>query len=509
MIAAATLPTPKLVFQPIMPELILAGTAMIGLLYEALVRRSDRAVHLAIGLAGLTASAAASLVLWNWTKDATVMGGMVYTDRFAVVGYVVLLAIAAMALLLGTHYFAGTRTDGEGTVEGAEAVEPRGRRTGVEPKGEFTPLVLFATTGMLLIVAAADLIVVFLALEIFSLALYVLTGITGIRGSNEASMKYFLLGAASSAFFLYGVAMAYGATNSTSITVLAHALSGQTGNQALALLSFALLAVGFGFKVSAAPFHMWTPDVYQGAPTPVTAFMSAATKVAAFMAFIRVLDVAFQPLSWTWTPVIWVLAAISVVVGSVLAIAQSDIKRMLAYSSIAHAGFILTGLTSANSVGIRAAMFYLIAYASMTLGAFGVVMLVSAKGEEQTSLSSYAGLYRRSPSLAVLMTLFLLSLAGIPPTAGFIAKVSVFTAAIQAGNWPLVLLGVVMSVAAAFFYLRVIVYMYMREPAGEQDEDASIMPRVALVIPAVLTLALGVFPGIVVGVIDKASVLRW
>jgi NADH-quinone oxidoreductase subunit N len=487
-IAAAALATPKLVFRPILPELILAAAAMIGLLYEALVRRPDRAVHLAIGLGGIAASAAASLVLWDWTKDITVMGGMMNTDRFAVIGYLVLLAIAAMALLLGTHYFG---------------------RGGVEQKGEFTPLVLFATTGMMLIVGAADLIVVFLALEIFSLSLYVLTGITGMRGSNEAAMKYFLLGAASSAFFLYGVAMAYGATNSTGITALARALTGTTGNQALALLSFALLAVGFGFKVSAAPFHMWTPDVYQGAPTPVTAFMSAATKVAAFMALIRVLDVAFQPLTWTWTPVIWVLAALSVVVGSVLAIAQTDIKRMLAYSSIAHAGFILTGLTAANSIGIRAALFYLIAYASMTLGAFGVVMLVSANGEEQTSLSSYAGLYRRSPFLAVLMTLFLLSLAGIPPTAGFIAKVGVFTAAISAGNWPLVLLGVLMSVAAAFFYLRVIVYMYMRDPAGEQDEDPSIMPRVALVVPAVLTLALGVFPGLVAGVIEKASVLRW
>jgi NADH-quinone oxidoreductase subunit N len=484
--ASATLPTPKLVFQPILPELILAGAAMTGLLYEAFVRRSDRAVHLAIGLAGIAASAGATLVLWSWTGDATVMGGMVSADRFAVLGGLLLLGIAAMALLLGTHYF--------------------GR---VPPRGEFVPLVLFATTGMLLIVAAADLIVVFLALEILSLSLYVLTGITGRRGSNEAAMKYFLLGAASSAFFLYGVAMAYGATNSTHITELAHALSGQTGSQALALFAFALLAVGFGFKVSAAPFHMWTPDVYQGAPTPVTAFMSAATKVAAFLALIRVLDVAFQPLTWSWTPIVWALAAISVVVGSVLAIAQSDIKRMLAYSSIAHAGFILMGLTAANSVGIGAAMFYLIAYASMTVGAFGVVMLVSARGEEQTSLSSYAGLYRRSPFLAVLMTLFLLSLAGIPPTAGFIAKVNVFTAAISAGNWPLVVLGVVMSVAAAFFYLRVIVYMYMRDPQGEQAEDPSVMPRVALAIPAALTLALGIFPGLVAGVIEKASVLRW
>jgi NADH-quinone oxidoreductase subunit N len=322
-------------------------------------------------------------------------------------------------------------------------------------------------------------------------------------------MKYFLLGAVSSAFFLYGVAFAYGAGNSTSITVLAGALSGTTGSQALALLAFALLIVGFGFKVSAAPFHMWTPDVYQGAPTPVTAFMSAATKVAAFFALIRVLDVAFQPLTWDWTPVVAVLAAVSIVVGSVLAIAQTDIKRMLAYSSIAQAGFILTGLTAPNSTGIRAAMFYLIAYAAVTLGTFGVVMLVSARGEEQTSIASYAGLGRRSPLLAGLMTIFLLSLAGIPPTAGFIAKVVVFNAALSVGHWPLVLLGVLASVVAAFFYLRVIVYMYMRGPKAEQEEDPSLMPRIALVVPATLTLAFGIFPGLIAGLIEKASVLRW
>ena len=482
------IPTPKLVFQPILPELILAGVAMIGLLYEAIAKRSDRAVHLWISLAGLLAAAAASVLMWSWTGDATVMGGMVSADRFAVAGTLILLAVAAMGLLYGAHYFG---------------------RSGDEPRGEFYPLVLFATAGMVLIVAAANLIVTFLALELLSLSLYILTGITGRRGSNEAAMKYFLLGAVSSAFFLYGVAMAYGAAGTTSITALATALGGKTGSQALALLGFALLIVGFGFKVSAAPFHMWTPDVYQGAPTPVTAFMSAATKVAAFFALIRVLDVAFQPLTWDWTPVIVVLAALSIVVGSVLAIAQTDIKRMLAYSSVAQAGFILTGLTAGNSTGIRAAMFYLIAYAAVTLGTFGVVMLVSARGEEQTSISSYAGLYRRSPLLAAMMTIFLLSLAGIPPTAGFIAKVVVFSAAISAGHWPLVLVGVLASVAAAFFYLRVIVYMYMRGPKLDQDEDLSLMPRLALVVPASLTLAFGIFPGLIAGLIEKASVLRW
>jgi NADH-quinone oxidoreductase subunit N len=482
------IPAPTLTFGPVMPVLLLVVFALLGLMYEAVATESDRAVHLAIGVAGIVCAGVAAVVLWNWTGAPTVMGDMIYADRYVVVATVVLLAIAAMGLLYGTHYFV---------------------TSGDEPRGEFYPLVMLATAGMALIVASADLIMVFLALEILSLSLYVLTGITGRRGSNEAAMKYFLLGAASSAFFLYGVAMAYGAANTTHINGLAHALSGQTGNQGLALLALALLVVGFGFKVSAAPFHMWTPDVYQGAPTPVTAFMSAATKVAAFLALIRVLDVAFQPLTWDWTPVIWVLAALSVLVGSVLAIAQTDIKRMLAYSSVAHAGFILTGLTAASSAGIAAAMFYLVAYSAMTLGAFGVVMLVSAKGEEQTSLSSYAGLYKRSPFLALFMTLFLLSLAGIPPTAGFIAKVGVFAAAIGAGHWQLALIGVICSVAAAFFYLRVIVYMYMRDPAGEQDEDRSVMTRVALVVPAVITLALGVFPGLVTGVIEKAATLRW
>jgi NADH-quinone oxidoreductase subunit N len=482
------IPTPALSFRPILPELILTTAAIIGLLYEALARRPDRTMHLGIGIAGLIGAAGATTPLWHWAGPSTVLGSMVAVDRFSVLSRLLLFSIAAMGLLLSAHYLA---------------------RTGDEGRGELFPLVLFATVGMTLITAAADLIVTFLALEILSLSLYVLTGITGRRGSNEAAMKYFLLGAFSSAFFLYGVAMAYGATNSTRITAIANALAGRTGSQALALLSLAFLAVGFGFKVSAAPFHMWTPDVYQGAPTPVTAFMSAATKAAVFLALARVLDVSFQPLSWDWTPVIWVLAAISIVLGSVLAIAQTDIKRMLAYSSIAHAGFVLTGLTSADSIGIRAAMFYLVAYAAMTVGAFGVVMLVSARGEEQTSLSAYEGLSRRSPFLAALMSLFLLSLAGIPPTAGFIAKVSVFSAAIGAGNWPLVLIGVISSVAAASFYLRVLVLIYMREPVGEQDEDRSFLPRVALAIPAAITLAFGVFPSLITGIIEKAAVLRW
>ena len=362
------IPTPVLEFRPILPEILLCTFAIVGMLYEAFARRPDPAPHLAIATVGIVAAAITAYSLWDWTGSPYVLGDTVAVDRFSVVARFLLLGAALVGCLYYTHYAS---------------------RDPASFRGEFYPLTLFATAGMTLITAANDLIVIFLALELLSLSLYVLTGITGQRRASEAAMKYFLLGAFSSAFFLYGIAMAYGATTSTKIVGvtgpgIVQALAGQTGSQALALLAMALLVVGFAFKVSAAPFHMWTPDVYQGAPTPVVAFMGAATKVAAFFALIRVFDVGLQPLTWDWTPVIYALAVVSIVFGSVLAIAQRDVKRLLAYSSIAHAGFILTGLTAANSTGIRAAMFYLVAYAVVTLGAFGVVMLVSARGEEQT-----------------------------------------------------------------------------------------------------------------------------
>jgi NADH-quinone oxidoreductase subunit N len=266
--------------------------------------------------------------------------------------------------------------------------------------------------------------------------------------------------------------------------------------------------VGFGFKVAAVPFHMWTPDVYQGAPTPVTAFMSAATKVAAFAALIRVFDVGFHPLVSDWVPFVWVLSAVTMVAGSLIAIAQADVKRMLAYSSIAHAGFILTALTATNVDGVSAMLFYLVAYATMIVGAFGVVMLVSVRGEERTALTSYAGLARRSPALAALLTLFLLSLAGLPPTAGFIAKVAVFAAAVRAGHWPLVLIAVLASVVAAFFYLRVVVLMYVQDSQELTMPRAALIPALTLLAPAALTLLFGVFPQLVFGLSTSAAVPR-
>jgi len=489
----AAAPThPPLNFWPVLPELILVGAALLLMLYDALTPRSDQLVMLGGSLVAVLGAAAASIYLWTWsTKDGhptSVLGGMVAADRYSVFFRLVILAVALLGLLLSYQYL--TRAE--------------------EARGEYWPLILFATAGMTLIGAANDLIITFLALEILSFSLYLLTGFSFRRlASAEASMKYFLLGAFSSAFFLYGVALIYGATGSTNIPAIAHFLSGQTGSVGLALAAAGLLAVGFGFKVAAVPFHMWTPDAYQGAPTCVTAFMSAGTKVAAFAAMLRVFDVAFAPLVWDWRPFLFGLAALTMLVGSILAIAQTDIKRMLAYSSIAHAGFILVGVTAAGQQGMQAAMFYLATYAVMILGAFGVVMLVSVRGERSTSLASYAGLARRSPFLAAMLTLFLLSAAGIPPAGGFIAKVAVFSAAVRAGYWPLVLIAVIASVIAAFFYLRVIMLMYMQEPNEAMGIRPAPIGRFAVAVPGALTLLFGVLPGVLFVFLKTASVIKF
>jgi NADH-quinone oxidoreductase subunit N len=491
-IAPTQAPGRGLVFWPIAPELILIGTAIVVMLIDALRPTKSQVPAVAISLIGIAGALGASIWLWSWVgkagHPATVLGDTVAADRFGVFLRFVLLGVSFLAVLLSYQYLERAR----------------------EYRAEYYPLLLFATAGMTLFVVADDLIVVFLALEVLSLSLYLLTGISFRRlASAEASMKYFLLGAFSSAFFLYGVALAYGATGQTNLARIANSLSGELGPTALALGAAGLLATGFAFKVAAVPFHMWTPDAYQGAPTCVTAFMSAATKVAAFGALLRVFMVAFSPLQWDWTPFVWVLAAVTMVVGSILAIAQTDIKRMLAYSSIAHAGFILVGVTAASQQGIQSAMFYLVAYATMILGAFGVVMLVSQRGERSVSLGSYAGLARRSPLLAGVLALLLLSLAGLPPAAGFIAKVTVFAAAIRAGHWPLVLIAVISSVIAAFFYIRVIVLMYMQEPEDATPIEPGPVGRFVVAVTAVLTLAFGFFPGPVLRLLESASVIRF
>jgi NADH-quinone oxidoreductase subunit N len=491
------IPSPSITLSPLLPEIVLALTGILVLLLDAIVgsRRSQATMQRTLALitaAGICIAIACTLFLWDWTGRSAVLGGMVAVDKFTVFGRTLVLVVSLAATIFGYQYFKDSR----------------------EARGEFYPLLLFATLGMTLMTASADLIIVFLSLEILSLALYVLSGFSFRRASGEASMKYFLLGAFSSAFFLYGVAMTYGATGTTSITGIVHALTGTPNPNGLAYIAIALLAIGFAFKIAAVPFHMWTPDVYQGAPTPVVGFMAAGTKIAAFCALIRVLDVAFQPLTWNWRPVIWILAAITMVTGSILAIAQSNIKRMLAYSSIATAGFILVGLSAGNAQGIGSVLFYLTAYALMIVGAFGVVMLISGGTAEHSSLSSFKGLAKTNPAMAGVLTVFLVSLAGVPPTAGFMAKVAVFQAAVNTGGTWVVLVAVLASVAAAFFYLRVVVLMYMHEPEGGSSQTATQLPAsrlssAVLFGAAGLIIVFGVVPGIVFGLLEQASVLKW
>jgi NADH-quinone oxidoreductase subunit N len=481
---------PDLVLAPILPELVLAGVAMLILLVDA--ARPSRGGRAMAVVAFLGILGAAAVVLRQWqvpaADDLTVLGGMVAVDRFALFFRLVILGCAALGILLGAHYL---------------------ERTG-EGRGEYYALLLFATAGMTLLASAADLIVVFLALEILSLSLYVLAGFSWRRlASQEASLKYFLLGAFSSAFFLYGIALAYGAAGTTSLGGIADALSGPGRSTALALAAGGLLIVGFSFKVAAVPFHMWTPDVYQGAPSPVTGFMAAGTKVAGFAALIRVTTVSLGPVSWELLPALVAVSALTMVVGSILAIAQDDVKRMLAYSSIAHAGFVLVGVAAANQEGVSGSMFYLVAYAAMIIGSFAVVIVVSRTGEGRTSLRSYRGLARRNPVLGALLALFLLSLAGIPPTAGFIAKVLVFEAAVRAGLEGLVVVAVLASVVAAFFYIRLIVLAYMEDPEEVERVPAEPAPGVALGVAAALTLVLGILPGLLLDPLQNAAVLRW
>ncbi|TMK22192.1 MAG: NADH-quinone oxidoreductase subunit NuoN [Actinobacteria bacterium] len=464
------MPTPAIAWRAIAPELTLVGGAMLTLLIDAFrprVRR-DFLAFLTLATVGLAAWFTFDL----HDKRAVAMQGTFAVDGVALFAKLILLSTCAMAVLISYHYLSRRRIH----------------------RGEYYPLLLFSTAGMTLLAAANDLLLVFLALEILSLALYVLAGFARRDdASQESAMKYFLLGAFSSAFLLYGIAIMYGATNTTSISGISRVAS--SSDARLVFTAMALLAVGFCFKVAAVPFHMWTPDVYQGAPTSVTGFMAAGTKAAGFAALLRVFLVALGPLQWDWRPVLSIVAVLTMVVGSVVAITQTDIKRLLAYSSIAHAGYVLVAVVAASREGTAAALFYLLVYAFMTLGAFAMIIASAPGGRERLSLGDWTGIGQRHPLFAGAMTLFLLSLAGIPPTAGFMAKFFVFSAAVQSGETGLVVVGVLSSAIAAFFYLRVIVAMWLQDP----DPDAMPLgPTPALVtglaVAAAVTVVIGVWP---------------
>jgi NADH-quinone oxidoreductase subunit N len=454
------------------PIVIVALSAIAAMLAEAYRQPGERMPIAGLGLIGLVGAAIASGCLWN--SDAHSLG-VIRSDNFALFINMVLCIVGILTMLMSND-----------VVEREQI-----------PPGEYYALTLFAICGMMMMAAATDLLVIFIALEVLSLAVYVLTGIRRQSAAGaEAAFKYFLLGGFSSAFFLYGVAFAYALSGSTRIEEIGTALSAQaTGTPStIALLSVGLMAVGFAFKVSAVPFHMWTPDAYEGAPTIVTAFMSTGVKAAAFAAFARVFLSPLEPLQAHWIPMLSVIAAVTMIVGTVVGVVQTNIKRMLAYSSIAHAGYLLLGIISANRDGKASLLFYLLAYAVTNIGALGIVALLGTAQEQHDELRDFAGLWRSRPALAGLMTIFLLSLGGIPPTAGFIGKWYIFSAAVQEGHYWLAIIGVLTSVVSVFFYLRIVVMMYMTEGAEIPRPRVPVAAMAGLALAVVAVFYLGILP---------------
>ncbi|MGY1681773.1 NADH-quinone oxidoreductase subunit NuoN [Geodermatophilus sp. SYSU D01176] len=507
---------PTLSLAALAPLLCVFGAACTGVLVEAFAPRETRhPVQVAVALAGTLGGLVTSLLLAG--ERQVTAGGALAVDGPAVFLQATIAGLGALSLLLFAERSLDPARSAFVAAAAVPAGSPRDRElaTAHRVQTEVYPLATFAIGGMMLFVAANDLLVMFVALEVLSLPLYLISGMARRRRllSQEAAVKYFLLGAFASAFFLYGLALVYGATGSIRLSVIRESAAAQTGGGVLLVLGLALLVVGLLFKASVAPFHAWTPDVYQGAPTPVTAFMAACTKVAAFGAILRLLYVAFGTSEWTWRPLVYGIAIVSMVVGAVLGLTQTDLKRMLAYSSIAHAGFLLTGVLGYGSgadgtgSGLGGTMFYLLAYGLTTLGAFAVLTLVRDGDGEATHLSQWAGLGRRSPLTAAVMALFLLALAGIPLTSGFTGKFAVFRAAIDDGAWPLVVVALLASAVAAFFYLRVIVLMYFSEPAADGPTIGvpGLPTTLVLAVTVTATVVLGVVPGAVLDLAEQAA----
>jgi NADH-quinone oxidoreductase subunit N len=474
----------------ILPEIILTvmGT-LIMVLDGAINKRSSKAFgHLSL----LTLIAAGAASVFAYTQAGPAFGGMLMVDGFATFFRVLLMVVGILTVLPSYGFLA--RQDAE--------------------TGEFHALLLFSIAGQSLMVAANELIVVFIGLEISSIASYVLAGyLRDDKRANESSLKYFLLGSFATAFFLYGVAVIYGCTGTINLTAVRAALTGQDAPSTLFVgLAAALMFVGLAFKVSAAPFQIWAPDVYQGAPTPVAAFLSAGPKAAAFAVFLRIFMSAFEPIAHGWEPLVWGSALLSMIIGNFAALLQTDIKRMLAYSSVAHAGYVMVALTAAPTTpdgGVAAAMFYLAAYALMNIGAFAAVSHISGRGERSTAIDDLAGLGQRQPMMAAMLTIFLLSLIGVPLTGGFFGKFYIFRAALESHLVWLTVIGLLTSAVAAFYYLRVLVVMYMHEPgeAALKVEPPSAALRAALILPAIGTLFLGIFPNWVLDFAGRSASL--
>ncbi len=459
----------------LLPQVVLVAGGMLILLLEpfTLPERKSRMGQIAV----LTTAVAAYGLSFQWNeRSRELFHGMLVIDNFSVFFQWLFLVITGICALVSMRF------------NEREAIR----------RGEYYGLLLFACSGMCLMASSGDLILTFLGIEILSIATYVLAGIKRTEArSNESALKYFVLGSFATAFLLYGISLIYGSTGSTNYQLIQVAISLQGSIQTTALVGMGLILVGFGFKLATVPFHSWAPDVYEGAPTPITAFMTVGPKAAGFAALIRILIQALPALHPDWSAILWMISILSMTVGNIVAIRQSNIKRMLAYSAIAHAGYILVGVVAGGKAGYAAVAFYLVAYTLMNLGALTIVLALSRRGDLRVELSDYSGLGRLAPVPAAALSLFLISLAGIPLTGGFIGKFYLFSAAIASGYIGLAIIGVLNSVVSVYYYFRVMVQMYMREPQPSPDgSDPISLPVMAVVIIAALgILWLGILPG--------------
>lgn len=468
-------------FIPFAPEIFLAVAGLALLLAGLpLGKRGVRTVT----SAGLACLVVTGLLVWALGRPegepTTILGGMLVLDSFAVFFKLLMLVASGLALLLSAGYLERSHYGG----------------------GEYASLVMFATLGMFIMASGASLVSLYVGLELMALSVYVLVGYFKLEiKSNEGAVKYFVLGALSSGILLYGISLVYGTLGTLDLARLQAALATAPQNNLTMILGIVLVAFGMLFKVAAVPFHVWTPDAYEGAPTPVTAFMSVGPKAAAFAMFLRLFASAFAPEVHHWWAVLWTSAALTMVVGNVAALTQDNVKRMLAYSSIAHAGYALMAILAASELGTWSVLMYMLVYTFMNLGAFGLVILLESKGYAGETVADWAGLARRSPAAAAAMLIFMLALAGIPPTAGFMGKLYVFAAAVQAGYVKLVVIAVLMSAVSLFYYFRIVVQMYLKDPADGTAPTELLRDRwveAAVAVCAVVTLIIGVWPAPVI-----------
>ncbi len=501
-----TFTAPVLEYSLLAPMLIVLAGAIIGVLIEAFARASIRATaQLFVSVTAIVMALAQLIMIRGEGSTTPAMATLTFDGAGVILqGTILIIALISIFLIADQDNFTAAAAAVPGSVEERQALQARVRVT------EVFPLTLFAVAGMMIFTVASDLITLFVALEVLSLPLYLMAGLSRYRrmASQEAALKYFLLGAFSSAFFLFGAAFLYGYSGSLTFAGIQAAVTGGAGNDVFLLIGIAFIAVGLLFKIGAFPFHAWSPDVYQGSPTAITAFMAAATKVAAFGAILRIFYVAFANAQWQWRPALIVIAIVTMVFGSLVAIAQKDVKRMLAYSSIAHAGFLLSGVIALSKSGLDSTLFYLLAYGIATVGGFAIVTLIRDSAGEVTDLNRWSGLGKRSPIVAGTFAFFLLAFAGIPLTSGFIGKFSIFSAAYQSGSLAILIAGVLSSAVAAFFYIRVIVLMFFKDPV--EDGTSVVIPSglttLTIAFSAVATLALGIFPAPVIDFIASTAV---